>query len=835
VVLQLQDAAGNPVAPGSALPLVLESSTPATLLGLDCSTPLAAPALAGGSTLFAFRFRPEQAGAFELQARLEDGSLTTARTYTVVPGPATRLGFPGASLGFVAGTCGGPVRLEVRDAFDNRATLTEAHQLTVSVLEAGAQAFLDAACQTAAGTLDLPAGASEASLYLRATVAGPVTLTAAGLAFPQVSQEHTCLPGPPEAIVFLSGSQRLQAAGCSGAVVVEARDAFGNPSPVTSGMDASLEASPSEGVRFFAGPGCTEEATALAWPAGEPRGTFHFIGTLAGTVLLEVVAGSWAPISQTEVIEPGPTVALVFESFPQLAAFGEAFPVTLRAVDAWGNRTPAFVAKASLTLSSPVPLTCVTGCTSGTTTKTFSSGLWTGSLAVSEPGGRGLTLTATSGTITSRSPTFDVLPPASAPLASFVASVAVARVGDSVTFDASASRDAQTLPVLLQVSWDFGGGTGPAPWTAWSPEKTVSHVFTSAGTRAVRLAVLDESGLLGYARHTLWVVEAGNPDLCVVNTSQVDVTDGALGCLGPFGTDGKLSLAEAVAIANASPDRQTLTFAGPLVLTGEVTYTFSDAVSLLAPPGVVLDGVSLVFGGGQSQLSGVELTGSSSQVRVEAGAVLEMIDVTLHQTGGLRVAGTASLERTQLDYCATCIALSSDSARLSLGHSRVAHATFGVRLTRSQSSPAVEARSTVFSYLDTALSAGSASTGSVILRNNTFFQNQIGLVLEKGAGHVLRNNVFAHHSDTVLTANAATFATRDHHLLWGNKKAGGLDGDPFTTQEDPLFAQEALDDLRLQPDSPGRDAALDEGLDLNGAAPGLFEGAGPDLGAFESL
>ncbi len=65
--------------------------------------------------------------------------------------------------------------------------------------------------------------------------------------------------------------------------------------------------------------------------------------------------------------------------------------------------------------------------------------------------------------------------------------------GNNVTFDASASSDDDSSPAEIQVRWDFeNDGTYD---TQWSTTKTATHVFNSAGTFTVKLAVKDKYGL----------------------------------------------------------------------------------------------------------------------------------------------------------------------------------------------------------------------------------------------------------------------------------------------------------------------------------------------------
>jgi len=76
--------------------------------------------------------------------------------------------------------------------------------------------------------------------------------------------------------------------------------------------------------------------------------------------------------------------------------------------------------------------------------------------------------------------------PTGAPLGFFAYSPSVPVVGEPVIFDATASFDSDG--VIVGYFWDFGDGTTSAGMV-------VSHVYTTAGSYAVTLTVIDNDGL----------------------------------------------------------------------------------------------------------------------------------------------------------------------------------------------------------------------------------------------------------------------------------------------------------------------------------------------------
>lgn len=86
------------------------------------------------------------------------------------------------------------------------------------------------------------------------------------------------------------------------------------------------------------------------------------------------------------------------------------------------------------------------------------------------------------------------------PTAAFTADPTAAVVGNSVSFDASASRDARGS-TNLDYRWDFDN----YDWTSWSSSKKTTHAFTESGSTLVRLQVRDDDGLVDETAITISV------------------------------------------------------------------------------------------------------------------------------------------------------------------------------------------------------------------------------------------------------------------------------------------------------------------------------------------
>ncbi|HEY6106749.1 MAG TPA: right-handed parallel beta-helix repeat-containing protein, partial [Anaeromyxobacteraceae bacterium] len=470
-------------------------------------------------------------------------------------------------------------------------------------------------------------------------------------------------------------------------------------------------------------------------------------------------------------------------------------------------------------------------------------GVWTGSVSVGG-GVTGATLTATSGAVAGTSAAFDVQGAASSspPTARFTASPVVIHVNETVSFDASASSDYQTPAALLQVSWDFLGTstaapaypTPAAPWTAWTTTKAAANTYSTAGTYVVRLAVRDSAGDMGYATVTVVVLPAGG-SLCTVTTA-ADVDDGATSCAGPYGTDGKLSLPEAIRLV---PAGGTITFSGAMTITGSGSYSLAKAMTILAPAGVILDTKSLNVTAAVT-VSGLEIAHQPLGVPITVGAAgnLTLADAYLHDFSGLSDQGTLTLTGTRVAACTADCVRSGGGARIvaRYGEFRDSPGIAGIAFDSCTSAATLNVYATVFARMGTGIRLNCALTAAV--QNNTFVANATG-VDYRADGLTLQNNNFTGHTTTAVNCVFSNFNNSGYHLLYQNASNGCIASDGGTLLVDPLYVFPSASDYRLQPTSPAVDTGQ-TGLGLYlvpafPAAPGpQFLGAGPDRGGRET-
>ncbi|MFP2926356.1 PKD domain-containing protein [Pyxidicoccus sp. 3LG] len=837
--LRLLDAEGNTAPARGALTVTLEGTPPEELrLYSDaaCTQEASGVLLSAGEATTGFYFRSPRARDVTLTANAP-GLTSASQGATVTPsGTATTLVFTTNAQDVVSGACSPAATLQSQDAFGNVQPVTATTTLDLTASSSTGFLFYSAAgCTTPVTSVTMAAGTSSRSFHFRGTRAGTVTLTVSATGLTGATQDTAVSPAPAQRLVFTSNARTAAAGECSGPATLQARDAFDNPSPVASATNVALTASPASGFTFFQDASCTTSVTRVPLPASGTDTGFYFRGTVAGTVDVTASVPGWTPATQAEQLVPGPATELVWDTIPSPQRMDAPFTVTLRARDAHGNPATTFTGMATLGSLPSAPLLCTTACSSASATNAFTAGVWTGSITLGGPPETGRQLTATSGSLGGTSNGFEVQPLSmdTPPVARFTLQPAVVMAGQAITFDASDSADNDTPRSALEVSWDFTGtAPGTPPWSAWTPTKTASQVYGTAGEYTVRLTVRDEQGGVGYAFRKVLVLPAGTR-ACVVNTaSRTD--DGASSCAGPFGSDGRLSLVEAVRLSNTTAGQQVITFSfsDATTLANLPSLTLTDSVDLFAPPDITLDVSNLTVRAGTARVSGVRVDADDFRITVEAGTTLSLLDAEL-KGGRVQVAGTLLLHRTLFLSCEPhCVELDAPTASAQVRFSDfLSTSTSAIVMTRCLGTGvALELQSGVLAGFDRAVTQ---ACGTVRIRNNTFAWNGVGLKLQGGGAHVLRNNLFTYHRTQAMDCGAATFASRDYHLLHGNESNGCAGGDPDVLTTSPRYV--SLLDWRLQYESDARDSAVDLGLDVNDAAPGLFFGAGPDRGGRESF
>jgi len=255
----------------------------------------------------------------------------------------TQLAFVTAALRLSVGECSSALTLETRDGNNQpRAVTAPATLLLSAAPPTGTTFFAEASCLTPLTQLRVPAGESRSNVYLKATQAGSLTVSAEGAGLGTATQTETLIAGPPTALLMGGNPQTLTAGEpCSQPIALQALDLFANPSAPSAPLPITLSASPAASVTFYTGANCSGAATpTLSLAAGARDVTFSFRATRAGLVRLTASAPGYTSGTQGATVLPAAPAALAITSAPQtaLAAGKCSSIVTLEARDAYGNR-----------------------------------------------------------------------------------------------------------------------------------------------------------------------------------------------------------------------------------------------------------------------------------------------------------------------------------------------------------------------------------------------------------------------------------------------------------------------------------------------------------------
>jgi parallel beta-helix repeat protein len=127
------------------------------------------------------------------------------------------------------------------------------------------------------------------------------------------------------------------------------------------------------------------------------------------------------------------------------------------------------------------------------------------------------------------------------------------------------------------------------------------------------------------------------------------------------------------------------------------------------------------------------------------------------------------------------------------------------------------------------------ASGTVMWHNTVVRSWLAGISIGQSSGNDLRNNILALNGSDAVSGTDSKFAQQDYNSFFGNvgSACNGCTLGAHSVLLDPKFVDVAGDDYTLQSGSPAIDAGTPLGVDRNGASAGDFNGAAPDLGAWE--
>ncbi|MBN1209229.1 MAG: hypothetical protein JXB05_30505 [Myxococcaceae bacterium] len=341
VLVQSQDAQGNPVQTSAATSITL-AATPSAGFGFysdaACSALVTSANLAVGTTNASFYFRGTKAGNVTVTVTAT-GYTGSSQAETINPGPPTLIALAGPQT-VPAGDCSAQASVELRDTHGNPTQAPANRAITLSAGGVSLRFFTDSQCGTAASSVTVPAGSSSAPFSFRGVQAGNSTLTGASTGLASGTLSVAISPSGASVLTFTTGAQTVAAGSCSAPVTVQVGPQ-GNPQAVASALAVSLAATPSTSLTFFSDPSCGTEVTQISIPASQSSASFYLRGSSAGPATVTASATGLTSASQGQTITAGAPNKLHFSSPPHTTPAGSCSPVvTLQTVDAFDNPSP---------------------------------------------------------------------------------------------------------------------------------------------------------------------------------------------------------------------------------------------------------------------------------------------------------------------------------------------------------------------------------------------------------------------------------------------------------------------------------------------------------------
>jgi hypothetical protein len=349
-------------------------------------------------------------------------------------------------------------------------------------------------------------------------------------------------------------------------------------------------------------------------------------------------------------------------------------------------------------------------------------------------------------------------------------------------------------------------------------------------------------------RAQLWVLVVPASELVVVDIA-LDEADVAATPDLPGGAG--LSLREAIQYVNLTAAPKVITFTGQMeinISAAAFPPLTAAGARIVGHAGVVLnfaittagDGNCLTLAGSRQQLVGLEVKSCPVTALALLGEDSEVVDCTFRSTTG---SGQAAIIEARGRFGPRNLVTGYNNST----HPVVVRASdaiiAGNRFSQNRGAIAIlsGALRTAFELNELDSIANDAITvagsATVSIRHNTFYQVTgtaiAGEISASGGEISVRGNILA-GTPCALAGAAPKFAYVQPNLFPPNQSVclGGTVGGNVLGSA--LFVDAASGDFRLLPGSPGIDASIDLGMDLNGAGAGDFDGAAPDFGAFES-
>ena len=362
ITVQLEDAFSNPGATSTAAQTIsLSTTSPAGAFYARFAggSAITSVTIASGASSATFYYSDTTAGTPTVTA--SDGAFNSSPSQqdTVKAAAASQVAITGAPLSFLAGNRGGPITVQLEDAYGNTGAIsTVAQTIGLGTTSSAGAFYASQSGGSAIASVKIAAGVSSATFYYGDALAGTPTVTASDSAFSSSSSQQETVEAAAATQVAITGAPASLIAGSRGGpITVQLEDASGNTGATsTVAQTIGLGSSSPAGV-FYANQSGGSAITSVTIPAGQSSATVYYSDTAAGTPTVTASDSAFSSSSsQQETVEAAAATQVAIAGSPtSLIAGSRGGPITVQLEDAYGNTEATSTTPETIGLGSTSP------------------------------------------------------------------------------------------------------------------------------------------------------------------------------------------------------------------------------------------------------------------------------------------------------------------------------------------------------------------------------------------------------------------------------------------------------------------------------------------------
>jgi hypothetical protein len=334
--LNSQDSFGNNSSVSADTIISLAGGNGSFYSDSNCNSAISSVKIISGTNTAQFSFKDNTAEAIDLLASSNGLSSAINPLILNALGPS-KIVLVSSAVSSLAGQCTSAFKIQSEDSLNNISNVTS--NLLVNFSGIGNGSFYsDSSCTTLISGSTIGIGNSSATFYFKDQTAENLILNI-GTLLGNLSTNLTVNNNIPAQLVFSTVPKTVIAGQCSGSVVVQSQDQFGNPAIVSTVSTVNLTGT---GVSFFTTSNCSGIAiTSIPIAVGTNASTFFV--TSQSTASNQLTASGLSSVNQALIISPANESKLGFGVAPGVTLMaGQLFSpsVTVLTKDQFGNLVP---------------------------------------------------------------------------------------------------------------------------------------------------------------------------------------------------------------------------------------------------------------------------------------------------------------------------------------------------------------------------------------------------------------------------------------------------------------------------------------------------------------